>query len=264
MPSYPVTASGTLTITVGNGGTHPNSGSANGVIGQDSVVGSPGDPGLGSGGVLTAKGGGGGGRGVSQGGCAGQTGGSGGGGGTNISSQSSANQPTQPGNSGAYGFGNSGGTGAKGGGPYPNNNGGGGGGGAGAASANWFPAPAGTNAPSHAGSPGGIGRAYTIADGTTSVYYAGGGAGGGGGNNISFGGLGGGGGANPACNPGPGADCRPAIADVGSPYPSPVAEAMSGKANKGGGGAGTGDGAGPLQGCAGDGGKGVVIVRWTT
>ena len=53
MPDYPVTASGTITVTVGAGGPRE--------AGQDSVFGAPGDPGLGQGGVLTAKGGGGGG-----------------------------------------------------------------------------------------------------------------------------------------------------------------------------------------------------------
>src|SRR6056300_928962 len=60
MPAYPVTPGGTITVTVGcggagNGNDPPRPGIANG---QDSVFGSPGDPGLGQGGVLTAKGGG--------------------------------------------------------------------------------------------------------------------------------------------------------------------------------------------------------------
>src|SRR5210317_669797 len=60
MPGYPVTPGGTVSVTVGCGGvrTTPSTHATNG---QDSVFGSPGDPGLGSGGVLTAKGGGGGG-----------------------------------------------------------------------------------------------------------------------------------------------------------------------------------------------------------
>ena len=262
-PCYPVTPGGTITVTVGVGGEHPNGEEANGAGGQDSAFGSPGDPGLGQGGVLTAKGGGGGGRGTTGGGQAGQTGGSGGGAGNQSPPGGAATQPTQPGNSGAYGFGNAGGTGAKcGGGSYPANNGGGGGGGAGAAAQNWYPAPGGTNAPFHAGSPGGIGRAYTIADGTTSVYYAGGGGGGGGGQCIAFGGLGGGGGTNPACGNGDGYTGVKTLPSIGAPYPSPNNEAMNGKANKGGGGAGMGDNYGPLAPAAGDGGKGIVIVKY--
>jgi hypothetical protein len=49
MPAYPVTPGGTITVTVGcggagNGNDPPRPGIANG---QDSVFGSPGDPGLG-------------------------------------------------------------------------------------------------------------------------------------------------------------------------------------------------------------------------
>ena len=262
MPDYPVTPGGTITVTVGSGGVHPNGETANGVTGQDSAFGSPADPGLGSGGVLTAKGGGGGGRGNTGGGQPGQPGGSGGGAGNQSPPGGSATQPTQPGNSGAYGFGNPGGTGAKCAGPsYPANNGAGGGGGAGAAAQNWFPLPAGT-IPSWYGSPGGIGKAYTIADGTTPVYYAGGGGGGSGGQCIAFGGLGGGGGTNPACGNGDGYTGVTTYPLIGAPYPSPNAIAMGGKANKGGGGAGMGDNYGPLAPAAGDGGKGIVIVKY--
>src|SRR5210317_2138823 len=97
MPSYPVTPSGTITVTVGDG-ANPSSTCA-GNDGSDSVFGSPGDPGLGQGGVLTAKGGG---RGGSL--CA-NPGGSGGGAGRDSgppNASGSATQPTQPGNSGAY------------------------------------------------------------------------------------------------------------------------------------------------------------------
>jgi hypothetical protein len=102
-------------------------------------------------------------------------------------SGSTATQPTQPGNSGAYGFGN----------PW------------------WWivhhigPASPGqevvvAQVPLEAngnlgqqlqesGGDGGIGRAYTIADGTTPVYYAGGGGGGGGNTTSGVGGQGGGG-----------------------------------------------------------------------
>jgi len=152
MPEYPVTPSGTITVTVGCGG-------AGGQHGSDSSFGSPGDPGLGQGGVLLADGGG-------VGGCAGggngAQGGSGGGGGR-PSNGGQGLQPGKPGNSGAYGFGSNGGQGAS--------CAGGGGGGAGAAGTN------GSNSnPGSAGN-GGDGRAYTIADGTTPVYYAGGGGG---------------------------------------------------------------------------------------
>src|SRR6056300_652087 len=57
-PSYPLTASGTVTITVGCGGSGGNGPGNPGSTAQDSVFCSPGDPGLSTGGVLTAKGGG--------------------------------------------------------------------------------------------------------------------------------------------------------------------------------------------------------------
>ena len=179
MPDYPVTPGGTLAITIGCGG-------------QDSVLGASPSPGLGQGGVLTAKAGGSGGQ---QHNIPGYTnGGPGGSGGAGPGSDGSATQPTQPGNSGAYGFGNAGG-----------GQGGGGAGGSGS------------------GTTGGVGRAYTISDGTTSVYYAGGG----GGHPGGSGGQGGGG-------------------DAG----------QAGQANKGGGGAG-GDGDPTAQG-----GKGIVIIKY--
>jgi len=160
-PGFPVTPGGTVSVTVGDGGTQHNN---NGPVGtgQDSVFG-----------TLTAKGGG-------YGGCSGPAGktyfnggpgGSGGGtGGTGgneagqVGPGGSATQPTQGGDSGTYGFGNPGGTGSAT--PWPANaDWGGGGGGAGAA-----------GQPAANGGQGGIGKAYTIADGTTSVYYAGGGS----------------------------------------------------------------------------------------
>ena len=226
-PSYPVTT-GTITVTVGNGGPRANANTGDqGSTGQDSVFGSPGDPGLGQGGVLTSKGGGGGGGSRSSAADAGVAGGSGGGG--SLSSQNGstgagagANQPTQPGNSGAYGFGFSGGDGSIG--------GGGAGGGAGQGG---FPSQPG---PSPAG--GGTGKAYTIADGTTSVYYAGGGAGSqnrcGSTTSVFQGGQGGG---------GDGARCG--------------VSREAGEANKGG-----GAGGGREFGTGGDGGKGIVIVRY--
>src|SRR5210317_2602060 len=84
MPTYPVTPGGTITVTVGcGGGIQPSQTIGNG--GQNSTFGSPGDPGLGQGGVLNAAGGGagGGGNGPSAPGPIrdGGTGGSGGGGG---------------------------------------------------------------------------------------------------------------------------------------------------------------------------------------
>jgi len=111
MPGYPVTPSGTVTVTVGCGGGGGSSGSPGSVgsSGQDSAFG-----------TLTAKGGGGGGGGYGPtpspgpSSTGGNPGGSGGGrgsfnGGTSIKCGGSATQPTQPGNSGAYGFGNAGG-----------------------------------------------------------------------------------------------------------------------------------------------------------
>ena len=222
-PSYPLNPSGTITVTVGNGDP---GGSANG---QPSSFGSPGDPGFTpSSSVLTATGGGAGGNAPLD---AGSTGGSGGGGGAGNGSQSSggsANQPTQPSNSGAYGFGNPGGNSAG----TDYQSGGGGGEGAGAA---------GSTNTGFAGSPGGAGKAYTIADGTTPVYYAGGGGGGGG--HIP------GGGGTPA----PGGQ-----GGGGAGGAAPWGGGSPGTANTGGGGGG---GAQPAAG-GGAGGKGIVIVRY--
>ena len=229
MPEFPVTAGGTIAVTVGCGGA---GGSASddldsGDNGQDSVFGASPSPGLGQGGVLTAKGGGGGGTGQSGNATVGLPGGSGGGAsGIGTASPTSGGptiQATQPGNSGAYGFGNAGGDGVR---PSPYNNFSGGGGGAGAAGEQGAQ-----------GGDGGIGKAYTIADGTTSVYYAGGGGGG----RYQFaacaysrtqGGQGGGGQSN-----------------TSTPSSAP---GTAGQANKGGG------GGAPQQ----AGGKGIVIVRY--
>ena len=235
-PCYPVTASGTVTITVGAGSTCQPAGNAGG-RGADSVFGSPGDPGLGCGGIITAKGGGGGAA-ISAPGChptdsissKGGAGGSGGGGGqgpgASAISGGQTTQPTQPGNSGSYGFGNAGGN------ATPSHvgspNAGGGGGGAGGA---------GSNANPGSGGPGGSGKSYTIADGTSPVLYAGGGGGGRGG----------------AAGPGGGS--------AGGAACSPVSNAQ---ANKGGGGGGAvvqNPGANP-QIPGGAGGKGIVIVRY--
>jgi hypothetical protein len=219
MPEYPVTPSGTITVTVGCGGgggaVNPTGSGpeTEGSDGQDSVFGSPGDPGLGQGGVLTAKYGGRGGGGSNSGqASSGDPGGSGGGAGSsqnNAASQSSSIQGTQPGNSGAYGFGNGGGN-ANSGGPGW----GAGGGGAGGAGQTAGDPGCATN---H--SNGGAGRAYTIADGSTPVTYAVGGDGGG----------------------------LPTSAD-----------SANGTANRGNG----ANGGGPSPGYGGQGGKGIVIVRY--
>jgi len=237
-PEFPVQACGTITITVGCGGPHINPASPTGqpieyqgIPGQDSVFGSPGDPGFTpTSSVLTAKGGGAGGGG--RGNC-GQPGGSGGGGGSSTQygsySPGTATQPTQPGNSGAYGFGSNGGAGFSGG------KRGGGGGGAGGGGQTGGPG---------AGAGGG-GKTYTIADGTTPVYYAGGGGGGAGNSTCSRpGACGGPGGGGQGQNTNP----------IGN---RPCAEG-SGEANKGGGGGG---GATPGR-QAFPGGKGIVIVRY--
>jgi hypothetical protein len=235
-PSYSVTPGGTITVTVGCGGAGTPGPDTPGITGQDSAFGSPGDPGLGCGGVLNAKGGGYGAGGPGQ--RAGGSGGSGGGGshgnytspGVGPATGGPAIQPTQPGNSGAYGFGNAGGNGY-----FPGNPSvfiGGSGGGAGAA-----------GGPGCGPQAGGAGKAYTIADGTTPVYYAGGGGGqifNGGGATTCNGGQGGGGGGT-----GPGA---------------PVCHGK-GEANKGGGGGGGSSTPSPIAVNL-KGGKGIVIVRY--
>lgn len=145
MPEFPVSGPGTITVSVGNGGSE--------AVGSDSYFGSPGDPAFSpTSARLTAKGGGSGAP------TSAPNGGSGGGAGRGSYSGGTATQPTQPGNSGAYGFGNNGGNGN----PFS----GGGGGGAGEG-----------GIPGCGPARGGNGKAYTIADGSTSVYYAGGGGG---------------------------------------------------------------------------------------
>jgi len=253
MPGYPVTPGGTVSVTVGCGGqgqAAPISDSQAtpvAMIGQDSVFG-----------TLTAKGGGNGGNysNINDARIYGRPGGSGGGGGMYssvgiVGPGGPASQPTQPGNSGAYGFGNAGAPGGY----YCGNYLGGGGGGAGAAG-NIASPP--LTIFTRAGQ-GGIGRAYTIADGTTPVYYAGGG-GGGRHDTPSYasdptsgaggdGGQGGGGNGNT----GPRAGCGP----------SPVVEGQPGQANKGGGGGSGGNHSNSPCNPSPSGGKGVVIVRWT-
>ena len=269
MPGFPLTPGGTVAVTVGCGGTSPHPqapGSAglnagvnstgtgptpalHGGQGSDSVFGASPSPGLGQSTALTAKGGGGG---FSSGYDGGATGGISGGSGGGVksypdfpSSGGAATQPTQPGNSGAYGFGNAGGTltGADAG-----WDGAGGGGGAGAVGANSSPG-AGSD-----GGAGGAGKAYTIADGTTPVYYSGGGGGSspkcgysGGGGTGGAGGQGGGGAGGPV---------------TGASNPT---QGVDGQANKGGGGGGSErSGPGTSQGATwgGAGGKGIVIVRY--
>ena len=225
-------------LVVAGGGSGKHFGGGGGAGGLIFMPGYPVTPG----GTLTAKGGGAGGAYCV---ASGRPGGSGGGAGIdNPGGAGSATQPTQPGNSGAYGFGFPGGDAIDG-----NSSEGGGGGGAGAAGNPGNPPgvlPYSSPACVASGS-GGIGKAYTIADGTTPVYYAGGG----GGAVMSAGatvyqGVGGQGGGGTAGveNPGPG---RPAIG-------------TSGQANKGGGGGAT---ACFSSNPTGAGGKGIVIVRWT-
>ena len=186
-PSYSVTPGGTVSVTVGNGGTGPG-GTGQGGDGQNSVFG-----------TITASGGGGGG----EQGASGRAGGSGGGGGGNTGAGGPGPGQQSP-SGGGTGYGNNGGQGATGG------TGAGGGGGAGSA-----------GTPGAQGSSGGAGRAYTIADGTTPVGYAGGGTGG---------------------------DHGAATSTAGG------GDRSCGTANRGGGAGGNRDA---------NGGKGVVIVRWS-
>ena len=186
-PTYPVTPGGTVSVTVGDGGTGPG-GTGRGGGGQNSVFG-----------TITALGGGGGGEQGQPGG----NGGSGGGGGGNTGA-GGGGTATQGNSGGGTGYGSNGGQGATGG------TGAGGGGGAG-----------GAGTPGAQGANGGAGRNYTIADGTTPVGYAGGGTGG---------------------------DHGAATATAGG------GDRSCGTANRGGGAGGNKDA---------DGGKGVVIVRWT-
>jgi len=238
-PGFPVTPGGTVSVTVGCGGVAPSA-AYGGANGQDSLFG-----------TLTAKGGGGG----------EYPGGSGGGGNAFGGCGGTATQPTQPGDSGTYGFGNAGGQGFQG--PQPGTPEGirrnsGGGGGSGAAGIGGSPACGPTN------SNGGIGRAYTIADGTTPVYYAGGGGGGDGspsGNSshcgAGTGGQGGGGtggtGAGPSAPPG-----------LPAPLRAQPGAGSGGSSNTGGGGGGGGgEHPGfPSSAVGGTGGKGIVIVQY--
>ena len=215
MPNYPVTPGGTITVTVGSGGGPQSNG-------QASTFGSPGDPGLGQGGVILAKEGGAGATGLNN----GNTGGSGGGAAGPGASGGAANQPTQSGNSGAYGFGNAGGPGV---GRSNGSRGAGGGGAAGGGACG-------------GGNPGagGSGKSYTIADGTSPVGYSGGG--------------GGGGGAPQETGAGAGATQFGGADGTGQ-----GTTGSTGVANRGGGGGG-GDHA--TSSAGGQGGKGVVILKY--
>ena len=233
-PGFPVTPGGTVSVTVGCGGAQGTNSPGDpdpqrkGGQGQDSVFG-----------TLTAKGGGGGGtHPETTPASIGNPGGNGGGAGARAGRPGgSATQPTQPGDSGTYGFGNPGGSSS----PQstPSDDAAGGGGGAGAAGGNGqaFPGVAG---------PGGIGRAYTIADGTTSVYYAGGGGGG-----IDY--------CGPGARNGGGAGGQGGGGNGGY---NPNTAAQAGTANRGGGGGGAGNTATPGEEPAAAGGKGVVIVQY--
>ena len=205
MPGLTVTPGTPITVTVGDGGSNGSS------AGQDSVFS-----------TLTAKGGGA--RSNGDGGSGGGVGRDGGGGG------GQGIQPTQPGNSGAYGFGNDGGVNPTGPGGWKA---GGGGGGAGAAGTNAMGSGPGNGQDGQPGRPGGDGKAYTIADGTTSVYYAGGGGGSARGLPGGSGGQGGGGSGS-----------------------GPGGTGQAGTANRGGG-AGS-----PQNGPNTTGGKGIVIVEY--
>ncbi len=205
--SKSVTPSSAYTLTVGAGGTCVSGDAGN--AGANSVFSD-----------ITAVGGGGGGARNASGSGPGRDGGSGGGGGSDGGSGANyaGGSGTQGNSGGGTGFGNDGGDGAH---LAGNWEGGGGCGGAGAAGGDRVGGAAGS---------GGVGRAYTIADGTTSVYYAGGG--GGSGNSNGAGGNGGGG------------------AGGGS--------GTAGTANTGGGG-----GAAYNTNTSGVGGSGVVILNYT-
>ena len=236
MPCVPVTPGGTIAVTIGCGGTGgAGTGPTGAPGGQDSVFGASPSPGLAA--ALTAKGGGAGGHySPNPTGPSGGQGGSGGGAGTHEggcavnSSVGQGIQPTQPLNSGAYGFGNPGGTSQS-----PNPFRGGGGGGAGAVGQPYQPNAAGA---------GGVGKAYTIADGTTPVFYAGGGGGGAHNNHV--------GGAGSPCGTGGAGN------SLTDPQPGPGQHGLPGQANKGGGGGSSSANTQP----SGNGGKGVVIVRF--
>jgi len=149
IPSFSVTPGASIPYSVGNYSPNAN--------GQNTTFS-----------TITALGGGRSGDGNAPGTAGGSTGGTGrdGHGYTPPAGQ----QPSQPGDSGTYGFGNAGGTSPGTG--WAAAGGGGGAGGAGGNGSGNGGGPEGGN-----GGPGGIGRAYSIGDGSTPVYYAGGGGG---------------------------------------------------------------------------------------
>jgi hypothetical protein len=242
-PAFPVTPGGSVSYSVGGGGPGgdgpPSSSSVN--KGQNSTFGG-----------LTALGGGAGNSTASPWNNASLIGGSGGGacyspgsplggftptvqtnGWTNPQNAGgSGQQPSQPGDSGTYGFG------------YPGGDGNGdsgqasGGGGAGGAGVTY----SGNNSPQLGGNGhGGIGRSYDISG--SSVAYAGGG-GGGGYSVYGQGGTGGGGHGGTS----------------GEQGGQGQADATSATANRGGGGGGSAASNGPSA--VGNGGSGIVIVKY--
>ena len=194
-PGFSVTPGGTITVTVGCGGSADNSG-------QDTVFS-----------TLTAKGGG---ASNTPGGSGGGAGRDGGGG------RGNATQPTQPGDSGAYGFGNQGGVNTVPSGGWIAGSGGGGAGAAGTDATSYGP---GNGQDGQPGRPGGIGLAYSISG--TSVYYAGGG--GGSARGLPGGTGGQGGGSN---GTGPGDTSQPGTANrgggAGAPQNNPGASGGKG------------------------------------
>jgi len=222
--NYAAVASTTYNLTIGAGGAAQAAGTS-GNDGVDSVFDSSGTTT-----TLTASGGGGGGE-----AAVGRNGGSGGGGWqTGNTAGGASDQVVSFSPYSNVGFGYAGGQGGNG---APHQGGGGGGAGAvgvaGKGSGGISSIPTGGN--------GGVGKAYTIADGSTSVYYAGGGGGGvTTGADTGQGGSGGGGRGGYGTSP---------------TYFEPVA----GTANTGGGGGGgRNDGGGAA------GGSGVIITSHKT
>ena len=229
-PAFPVTPGGSVSYSVGAGGTgtQPYSlGQSYGRNGQDSTFGG-----------LTAKGGGGGGSGGDSQASSerdGRDGGSGGGAGSYSAGGpgtfGTGTQPQQPGDSGTYGFGNPGATF----GPSQGYRQGGGGGAGAAGGPGQNPVPQG-------GGVGGVGKQYDISG--SQVYYAGGGGGSIYDNPERCPGGQGGGGTGGVGHPG---DSGPGAGDAGT-------------ANRGGGGGGSERIDGGDSG--GNGGSGIVIVKY--
>ena len=259
-PSFPVTPGGSVSYSVGSGGTDSTplneaTGSYN--TGQDSTFG-----------TLTAKGGGGGGHG--SGGPSGQApsypgagswtaagspGGSGGGsanGDDGGAGPGAGIQSQQPGDSGTYGFGNAGGDKALF--PTTSNQFGSGGGGAGAAGETFPSSPGNTEGNINA-CQGGIGKQYDISG--SQVYYAGGGGAGqvNNGSQPQSGATGGQGGGGTG---------------GGQGASHPANQGLAGTANRGGGGGGSGSAQNVIsprtdnsdQSRGGAGGSGVIIVKY--